>query len=111
MPASRTASRDFLRLALFACSTPLLAALSKAAVTARNAVDASSFFPAVTSERYVFSSVLRREWALWLRRCLRALLRMRRSADSVFGIISTFLQILGRNRSGMTGFVICLFAV
>src|SRR5947207_13054463 len=49
--AKRSASRDFLRLALLVCNTPVLAALSKAAVTARKAAEASSFFPAVTSVR------------------------------------------------------------
>ena len=64
IPASLTERRDFLRLAWFGCSTRFLAALSKAAVTARSAADASFFCPAATSARYSFSSVLRRDLLL-----------------------------------------------
>ena len=64
MEASRSASRDFLRLALFGCNTPLLAALSKAAVTARHAAMVSSFFAPVSSVRNFFSNVLRRDLML-----------------------------------------------
>ncbi len=49
MAASRRESRDFLRLALFESNTPVLAALSKADTTVRNAADASSFFPVANS--------------------------------------------------------------
>jgi hypothetical protein len=42
-------------------------------------------------------------------RCLRELLRMRRSADLVFGIKATGLRFRAGNRSETTGFVNGLF--
>jgi len=63
-----------------------LAALSKAETNVFKAVLASAFFPAVAKVAKLFSRVCKRDLVLvfWVR--LRALLRMRRSADFVFGI-------------------------
>jgi hypothetical protein len=67
--------------------TPDLTALSKAEWTPGNALAASSFFPPVMSERKFFSRPRNFEVMLRLCKFLRALLRIRRSADFVFGII------------------------
>jgi hypothetical protein len=66
--------------------TPDFAALSRAELTLRSEVAASSGFPPAKSAQYRFSNVFKRDFTLWLCCCLRALLRMRRSADLVFGI-------------------------
>src|SRR5262245_8048031 len=68
------------------CTTPALAALSKAEVIARRASEASFFLPEVTRIRYFLSRECSRDLMRRLCACLRALLRMRRSADLVFGI-------------------------
>jgi hypothetical protein len=82
----RALRRDFFRSAVALWSAPVFAARSKAELTAGSMVRASCFLPARIRERY-FLSIERRydlTMRLWLR--LRALLRMRRSADFVFGI-------------------------
>jgi hypothetical protein len=91
-PFRRILRRDFLRSAVALCSTPALAALSKAEVTARSAVAASAFLLALMSVRYFLSSECRRDLMLRLWAFLRALFRMRRSADFVFGIIGFVLN-------------------
>ncbi len=85
-PFNRALSRDFFRSAMDLWMTPVLAALSKAELTARSEVTASVFFPAVISMRYFFSNWCRLDLTLRLCRRLRALLLIRRSADFVFGI-------------------------
>ena len=84
--ASRNASRDFLRSAVARWTTPDFAALSNADVRFWSAFEASCFFPAPISCRYARSRVCRRDLMLRLCNFLRALLRIRRSADFVFGI-------------------------
>ena len=84
---SRKLRRDFLRSAVALCTVPVLAALSKAELTACNARIASAFLPALIRTRYFFSSEWSRDLRLRLWACLRALLRERRAADFVFGII------------------------
>src|ERR1051325_8138544 len=78
--------------------TPLFAALSNAVVTARRASVASLFLPVLSNARYFFSSECKRDFRLRLRNRFRALFRMRRSADLVFGIISSF-RFRARNGS------------
>src|SRR5262245_48047218 len=78
--------RDFLRSAVALWTTPVLAALSNAELMARNASTASVFLPALSRVRYFRSREWRRDLMPRLWAFLRALLRMRRSADLVFGI-------------------------
>src|ERR1035441_6459850 len=47
----RKDKRDFLRSAVARCTTPALAALSKAELSVRSSLAASSFLPAVMSSR------------------------------------------------------------
>ena len=105
--ANRTLKRDFFRSAVALWTTPALAALSKAEVIARNASVASLFLPAVTRARNFFSSECNRDLRRRLCACLRALLRMRRSADLVFGINLSFKigSIKGCHASPTLGFV------
>ena len=83
----RRLRRDFLRLAMGRLMTPVFAALSKAEVSRRKAEAASSFFPAASSSAKFLSKLCRRVLTLRFCSCLRALLRMRRPADFVFGIL------------------------
>lgn len=53
---NRALRRDFLRLASDLWMTPLLAALSKAELTARKEAAASSFFPEASKATYFFSN-------------------------------------------------------
>src|SRR5688500_18749687 len=63
-------------------------------MTARNAVAASSRLPAFTVSRKFFSSVFKRDLTdlFWV--CLRSLLRMRFSADFVFGILNYKIPVI-----------------
>src|SRR5262245_571852 len=83
---NRSASRDFFRFAVPRCKTPVFAALSKAELTFGKALAASSFLPAASNSTYLRSKLCRRDLILRLWAFLLALLRMRRSADFVFGI-------------------------
>ena len=83
---NRSASRDFFRFAVPRCKTPVFAALSKAELTLGRAFAASSFLPAASNSTYLRSKLCRRDLILRLWAFLRALLRIRRSADFVFGI-------------------------
>ena len=91
--------RDFFRFALARVITLDLTALSSAEITLDSEVAASAFFPAAKDSRSPFSDLRRREMMERLCRCLRALLRMRRSADFVFGIVSFLNQFKARNGS------------
>src|SRR5262249_33842823 len=89
---------DFLRLAVARRTTPVLAALSNAETTTLKDLAASSFFPEDTAARKFFSSVCRRDLTLEIAAWLRLLLRIRRSADLVFGIKSIQLFNSERDR-------------
>lgn len=82
-----SARRDFFRFAVARARTPDLTALSKAEWTPDKALEASSFLPPVTSVRNSFSNRRNFDFTARLCKCLRSLLRIRRSADFVFGII------------------------
>src|SRR5215471_1619278 len=88
---SERARRDFLRLAVGREMVPTLTALSYAEWTPGRSLAASSFCPAVTVARNSFSKRRSLDLTLVLWRFLRWLLRIRRSADLVFGIISLFV--------------------
>jgi hypothetical protein len=90
----RRDNRDFFRLALHRWTAPAFAALSKAEFNVPSSVFASSFLPASTKSRYLRSNVFKADFALRLREFFRALLRMRRSADFVFGISTLFCFVV-----------------
>jgi hypothetical protein len=85
--ASLVLKRDFFRLAVAKWITPVLAALSYPDIAARKAVAASSRLPAFTVSKKFFSSVFKRDFTDLFCVCFRALLRIRFSADFVFGIV------------------------
>src|SRR5262245_51710859 len=85
--AKASASRDFLRLALALWITPDLAALSSAELKVRNASLVFCLSPPLAAVSNARSRVFRRDATLRLWRRLRSLLRARRSADFVFGIV------------------------
>ena len=96
MLASRMARRDFLRLALVLGTTPPLAALSYTELTSRRAFAATSLLPATTAARNFFSEVFTRVLTVMFLACLRALLRIRRSADFLLGIVT--FQLISKIR-------------
>jgi len=83
-----TARRDFLRFAVGRLTAPTLTALSNAEWTPGRSLAASSLLPATTAARNCFSSRRSLDLTLLFWRFLRLLLRIRRSADFVFGINS-----------------------
>src|ERR1035441_6453345 len=85
---SERARRDFLRLAVGRVMAPTFTALSNAEWTPASSLAASSFLPAATVARNCFSVRRKRDFTALFWRCLRWLLRIRRSADFVLGIDS-----------------------